>query len=259
MKLATRLFVTTSLLTAAAVGGLTIAADRLLRRYLEDEIARGLEREARLVALLPADSLRWPEFAREVGARIGERVTLIDATGRVRGDTEFDRASLDRLENHLLRPEVQEALTAGVGRAERLSASTNERRLYVAVRSGPTGLAVVRVSTTLAAVDAQVGAVQRTVALVGLAALLAAGLLAWLLSRGVAKPLVQLGGAARAIADGRSPAFPDSHVPEVAQHILALRAMHEQLDQRFADLVREREETATLIETMADGVVAADA
>jgi len=259
VKLATRLFVTTSLLTAAAVGGLTIAADRLLRRYLEDEIARGLEREARLVALLPADSLRWPEFAREVGARIGERVTLIDATGRVRGDTEFDRASLDRLENHLLRPEVQEALTAGVGRAERLSASTNERRLYVAVRSGPTGLAVVRVSTTLAAVDAQVGAVQRTVALVGLAALLAAGLLAWLLSRGVAKPLVQLGGAARAIADGRSPAFPDSHVPEVAQHILALRAMHEQLDQRFADLVREREETATLIETMADGVVAADA
>src|SRR2546422_787237 len=35
--------------------------------------------------------------------------------------------------------------------------------------------------------------------------------------------------------------------------------MNEQLDQRFTDLVREREETATLIETMADGVVAADA
>src|SRR2546430_16932724 len=71
--------------------------------------------------------------------------------------------------------------------------------------------------------------------------------------------LVQLGGAARAIADGRPPAFPDSRVPEVAQHIVALRDMHEQLDQRFTDLVREREESATLIETMADGVVAADA
>ena len=138
MKLATRLFVMTSLLAAAAVGGLTIAADRLLRRYLEDEVARGLEREARLVAaLLPADSLRWPDFARELGARIGQRVTLIDARGKVRGDTEFDRASMDRLENHLLRPEVQEALSAGVGRAERLSASTNERRMYVAVRGGP--------------------------------------------------------------------------------------------------------------------------
>src|SRR5204863_54364 len=50
-----------------------------------------------------------------------------------------------------------------------------------------------------------------------------------------------------------------SRVPEVAHHIVALRAMHAQLDQRFTDLVREREETATLIETMADGVVAADA
>ena len=260
MKLATRLFVTTSLLAAAAVGGLTIAADRLLRRNLEDAIARGLEREARLTAaLVPVDSLRWPEFARELGARIGQRVTLIDATGRVRGDTEFDRASLDRLENHLLRPEVQQALSAGVGQAQRVSASTNERRMYVAVRAGTADLAVVRVSTTLTAVDQQVGAVQRTVALLGLAAVLVAGALAWLLSRQVAKPLVQLGGAARAIADGRPPAFPDSSVPEVAHHILALRAMHEQLDQRFADLVREREETATLIETMADGVVAADA
>jgi len=118
---------------------------------------------------------------------------------------------------------------------------------------------VVRLSTTLAAVDAQVAAVQRAVAFVGLVALLAAGALAWLLSREVLKPLVQLGGAARAIADARRPAFPDSSIPEVAQHIVALRAMHEQLDQRFADLVREREETATLIETMADGVVAADA
>jgi len=260
VKLATRLFVTTSLLVTAAVGGLTVGADRLLGRHLEDEVAQGLEREARLVAdLLPPDSLRWPEFARELGARIGQRVTLIDAKGRVRGDTEFDRASLDRLENHLLRPEVQQALSAGVGRAERLSASTNERRMYVAVGGGPPGLAVVRVSTTLAAVDAQVDAVQGTVALVGLAALLVTGALAWLISREVAKPLVQLGGAARAIADGRPPAFPDSTVPEVAQHIVALRAMHQQLDQRFTDLVREREETGTLIETMADGVVAADA
>src|SRR2546422_7433077 len=62
--------------------------------------------------------------------------------------SDLDRASLDRLENHLLRPEVQQALSTSVGRAERLSASTNERRMYIAVRGGPGGPAVVRVSTT---------------------------------------------------------------------------------------------------------------
>ena len=260
MKLATRLFVTTSVLVAVAVAGLTIAADRVLRRQLEDEIARGLEHEARLVAtLLPSDSLHWPELALELGALIGHRVTLIDPKGTVRGDTEFDRASLGQLENHLMRPEVQEALAGGLGRGARLSASTNERRVYVAVRGGPAGLAVVRVSTTLAAVDAEVDAVQRAVALAGLAAVLAAAALAWLVSREVAKPLVALGDAARAIAAGRAPVFPDARVPEVAEHIVALRAMHRQLDQRFTELVREREETTALIETMADGVVAADA
>ena len=259
MKLATRLFVTTSVPVAVAVVGLVAAADRLLRRNLEDEIARSLEHEARVLAtLLPADSLHWPELARQLGASTGHRVTLIDPKGNVRGDTEFDRAALSQLENHLMRPEVQQALATGVGRGERLSASTNERRMYVAVRGGPPGLAITRVSTTLAAVDAQVAAVQGAVALAGLGAIAAAAILAWLLSREVARPLVELGDAARAIADGRPPAFPGSNVPEIAQHIVALRAMLRQLDQRFLDLVHEREETQTLIETMVDGVVAAD-
>jgi two-component system phosphate regulon sensor histidine kinase PhoR len=264
VKLATRWFVTTSLVAAAAVLGLTVASDRLLRRDLEDLIAGGLEREGQVIAaLLPADSLRWPDVARSLGTRLGHRVTLIDPKGTVRGDTEFDRRSLGGLENHLLRPEVQQALALGSGRATRLSASTNERRLYVAVRGGPPGLAVVRISTTLATVDAQVGTVQRAVALAGLgvfvASLLAAGALRWRISRDVTQPLAQLTTAARAIAEGQTPAFPAARVPEVAKHVAALRGMHRELDQRFAELVREREETATLIETMTEGVLAADA
>ncbi len=261
MRLAARLFVSSSLLLAATVVGLIVAADHVLRWHLEADIATGLEHEARLVAtLLPPDSLAWPDAPRRLGALIGHRLTLIDPKGRVRGDTEFDRAALAQLENHASRPEVVQALATGAGRDQRLSASTNERRLYVAVRGGfPPGLAVVRVSTTLAAVDAAIDAVQRGVALAGLAALAVAALLAWALSGTIARPLVQLGTAARAIAAREAPEFPDARIPEIADHVLALRAMHQQLDQRFAELRREREETHTLIESMADGVLAADA
>jgi two-component system, OmpR family, phosphate regulon sensor histidine kinase PhoR len=260
VTLAGRVFASTSLLLAATVGGLIVAADQLLRRNLEAEIATGLEHEARLVAtLLPGDSSAWPDAARRLGLLVGHRVTLIDPKGRVRGDTEFDRDALAQLENHAGRPEVRQALTAGVGRDERLSASTNERRMYVAVRGGPPGLAVVRLSTTLDAVDQTVGAVQRGVALAGVAALCIAALLAWTLSGAIARQLVQLGDAARAIAAGEAPVFPDSRIPEIAEHVLALRAMHEQLVQRFQDLRQEREETHTLIESMADGLLATDA
>jgi two-component system, OmpR family, phosphate regulon sensor histidine kinase PhoR len=263
MRLSTRLFASIGLLVAAAVAGSIIAADVLLRRHLEQEIARELEREARLVAAVaPADSIRWPEFAALAGAQLGRRVTLIDPEGHVRGDTEFDRASLAQLQNHRDRPEVRAALDSaggrGVGMNERVSASTNEPQMYVAVRGGPPGLAVVRVSTSLVSVDAEIHAVQRAVAAAGLLMLLAAGLVAWLLARALARPLLRIAEAARDIAAGRAAEFPDVHVPELARHVDALRAMHHELEGRFEDLRREREESRTLLEALSDGVVAAD-
>jgi len=261
MKLVTRLFASIGLLVAAAVAGSIIAADVILRRHLEQEIAGELEREARLVAAFtPADSARWPEFAALAGARLGRRVTLIDPEGHVRGDTEFDRASLARLENHRNRPEVRAVLDSAqrVGMNERLSASTNEPQMYIAIKDGPPGLAVVRVSTTLIVVDAQVHAVQRAVAAAGLLLLLATWLVAWLLSRVLARPLLGIADAARDIAAGRAAEFPDVHVPELAHHVDALRAMHHELERRFEDLRREREESRTLLEALSDGVLAAD-
>ena len=260
MRLATRFFLSASALVAATVAGVTLATDQILRHRLEDEIAAGLEREARLVASqLPDDSLAWPRAAISLGAMIGRRVTLIDPTGRVRGDTEFPADALPGLENHAQRPEVLAATAGGVGRGERLSASTNERRLYVAIRGGPPGITVVRVSATLATVDAQVGVVQRATALVGAVAILLAALLAWSGGRRYARPMIELTAAAQAIAEERLPELPDSRIPEIAQHARALRAMHGELVARFGALRQEREESAALVETMTDGVIATDA
>jgi two-component system phosphate regulon sensor histidine kinase PhoR len=260
MRFATRLFVSTSLLVAATVLGLTLAADRILRRGLTRETAAALEREARLVAVqIPADSLAWPQTAITLGRLIGHRVTLIDPSGRVRGDTDFPPDALPELENHADRPEVRAALDSGIGRSARYSVSTSENRLYVAIRGGTPGLAVVRVSATLAVVDAQISAVQRAVMLAGAVAIVLAGLLAWVGSRHYARPLVGLTAAAQDIAEERPPTFPDSRVPEIAQHTRVLRTMHGQLVARFTDLRRQREESAALVEAMTDGVVATDA
>ncbi|HEY3219689.1 MAG TPA: ATP-binding protein [Gemmatimonadales bacterium] len=261
MRLATRLFASIGLLVTAAVVGSILAADVVLRRHLEAEIAAGLEREARLVAAVtPADSTQWPEFAAVAGGRLRRRVTLIDPEGHVRGDTEFDRPSLAQLQNHRDRPEVRAVLDSGaaVGMSRRLSASTNERQMYVAVRDGPPGLAVVRVSASLTSVDLQVYALQRAVAAAGLVLLIAAALVAWVLARALARPLLRIAAAARDIADGRPAEFPDLGTPELARHVDALRAMHHELERRFEELRREREESRTLLESLSDGVLAAD-
>jgi two-component system phosphate regulon sensor histidine kinase PhoR len=214
MRLATRFFVSSSLLVTATVLGLIVAADRILRKELERETGASLEREARLVErLVPPDSTTWPSVAISVGRLIGHRVTLIDPSGRVRGDTEFPADALPGLENHATRPEVLQALATGVGRSARYSVSTDLNRMYVAVRGGPPGLAIVRVSTTLATVDAQITAVEWAVLVAGGVAIGLAALLAWIGSRHYARPLVDLNAAAQAIAEERTPVFPDSRIP----------------------------------------------
>ena len=113
MRLTTRFFVSTVLLVTVTVAGLLIAVERLLRERLVAGEAAELEHEARLVAVaLPSDSARWPDAARALGDQLGRRVTLIDPTGRVRGDTEFGRDALSRLETLVMTAGVELPLRA---------------------------------------------------------------------------------------------------------------------------------------------------
>jgi len=71
-------------------------------------------------------------------ARAGQmRLTLMDSTGRVIFESDVPQDSLCRIENHLLRPEVQMALKAGVGRDERLSVTIRKRLFYAAKKIPP--------------------------------------------------------------------------------------------------------------------------
>ena len=72
--------------------------------------------------------------------------------------------------------------------------------------------------------------------------------------------LVRVHAASVTTADWRfrAAAFPDVRVPELANHVDALRAMRHELERRFDDLRREREESRTLLESLSDGVLAAD-
>jgi signal transduction histidine kinase len=94
------------------------------------------------------------------------------------------------------------------------------------------------------------------------AALLALALgsvLAFLAARSIARPLTAITSAAHAIAAGAPPRFPHSGIPDIDALVQALRAMHHQLGERFGELRREQAESAALVESMVEGVIAADA
>jgi two-component system, OmpR family, phosphate regulon sensor histidine kinase PhoR len=251
-----RLVLGSVLILVLTVGILFWAAERSLRRDLEDEIGRTLATEAALVReALPADSTAWPTVIRRLANLTNHRITLIDRDGWVRSDSDFPPGPLPAIENHGERAEVRAALAGMKGMASRRSETIGRLLLYVALPGGP---GVVRVAAGLDQVDEVVDRAQRAVAGAALLALLIGSLLALAAGRSIAQPLIEIGSAARAIAAGAPPRFPRSGVPDIDSLVQALRQMHQQLGDRFDEIRREQAETAALIESMVEGVIAAD-
>jgi two-component system phosphate regulon sensor histidine kinase PhoR len=250
---ARRLVLGTVLLLCLTLLALVWAAERSFRRSLEADLAGALEREARLVrAALPADSARWSETVRRLAAGSGHRIVLAMPDGDVRVDSDAlagtNGASLVDAE------EIRKALAGERGtyvEPSRLGPAV----LHVAIPGGP---GAVRVSGSLAGVDATVREAKEAMAGGALIALLIGAALALLAARSVSRPMGELVTSARAIAAGTPPRFPRSSVSEIDALVQGLRQMDRQLAERFDALRRERAESATLVDAMTEGVIAAD-
>jgi signal transduction histidine kinase len=172
------------------------------------------------------------------------------------GDSDFDDASLRVLENHLTRPEVQQAFAHGVGIDRRQSTSTKRDEMKVAVAAWP---GIVRISAPLVQVDDLVGGAQRAVLLAGLAALLVGAILAAVTGEALARPLRELAVASHALGADQRPQYPVSSIREVRRLVQAFGTMQEELGARMEELQRGRDQTETLIQSMVEGVAATDA
>jgi signal transduction histidine kinase len=257
MKLTQRLLIGSLLIVGVLVALVVAILDgRLRSRFYEDSSAQ-LLREARLVAAQWHPGLAVDSLANAAGRALGHRVTLIDSSGKVVGDSEFDPPALDELENHLTRPEVQDAQRSGNGTSRRISPSAGDEELYAAVRAG-SGFA--RVSVSARSIQ-QLFARARTDVLVSAGLALAlAFVLVWLFSRSVARPVLELRDVARALAAGDLARRPSLAAPgEVGDLASAVHRLAEQLSSRLEALEAEEVRLVALTESLNEGVIAIDA
>jgi two-component system phosphate regulon sensor histidine kinase PhoR len=254
VKLAQRLLLQSLAIVAVMVVSVVIIIDNQLHTSITDQTTHDLAGEARLLATQWKPGVDADSLADEAGAATGHRVTLIDSTGHVVGDSDFDGLALQRLENHSSRPEVIAALKSDVGAARRMSPSTGEEQLYVAVKA-PRGVA--RVSVTTRAVEEIFGSARNGVIVAGLISFLLAAVLALLFSRAVSRPIVELRDVARSIAAGERRRHPALSAPgEVGDLADAIYRLAEQLEARLSALAAEQSILTALVETLNEGVVA---
>ena len=254
MKLAHRLLLQSLAIVAVMVISVVVIIDNQLQSRIADQTSHDLAGEARLMAMQWRPGVNADSLADEASTATGHRITLIDSTGHVVGDSEFDGPALQGLENHSTRPEVIAARQHGLGTSRRMSPSTGEEQLYVAVKA-PQGVA--RVSVTTKTVEDLFSRARSGVIAAGLISFLLAAVLALLFPRAVSKPITDLRDVARSIAAGEGRRYPALSAPgEVGDLADAIHRLAEQLEARLSALAAEQSILTALVETLNEGVIA---
>jgi two-component system phosphate regulon sensor histidine kinase PhoR len=198
------------------------------------------------------------QTARDSG---GSRFTIVAPDGRVLGDSAVSGAALAQLENHLGRPEIQQALSFGRGSAIRRSSTVGEELVYAAVTIRGSGgrLGFSRVARPLRGVERDVAALRRSVGLALLLAFAITAILSIAVSSSVAGPLRAVMDSARRFAAGdlsaRSRVGRGDEIGELAR---ILNRSADQLQERLTEIARERARTDAILSAMEEGLLAVD-
>ena len=184
------------------------------------------------------------------------RVTLIARDGAVLFDTHEDPAAMD---NHADRPEVAAAFASGYGRSQRFSATRGEDLTYVAVRPAWTEAAVLRLAEPVVRIEEAIRSILMPVALATLlAALAGSGFSLWY-SRRVADRVGRLVRFSERVAQGDfTPETAPLRMEGLDELLVSLNRTAAALQQSFSSLTTERNQGATILSSMVEGVAVLD-
>lgn len=209
-----------------------------------------------LVEKNAADSL--DAIAKELGATINTRITVIDPQGRVLADSKENPEDMD---NHRWRPEIAQALDGEAGTSVRFSRTVKKDMLYVAVPMFKQGeiIGVVRTSLFLDDINTLLNALGMRILLICAIIAAASLILAVLFSRNLSKPIRELVHASRRLAVG------DFNVTVLFKRRDELKELADsfndmvlQIKTLFNEVSLEKEALNTIIASIQEGVLVLD-
>jgi two-component system phosphate regulon sensor histidine kinase PhoR len=253
------------LLIVAAFAGLGLyilgKVEGDFRKSIEADLASQAQMAKNLVGPLVqqgAPPSAFDQLAKQLGAQTDTRVTIIAPDGTVLGDSEADPATM---ENHLSRPEVEEAIRTGQGKSDRPSSTLGINFTYVATSVTADGnvVGVVRVARPTAAVDSALSDITRSILIGVVATAAAAAALSLLVGSAVTRPLSRLAKAARGIAAGnlseRVSPRPSGELGDLSD---AFNQMAASVEDLLLSASQERSRLIAALNSSIDAVVAVD-
>ena len=256
--------------------GLLIARELAVRSLDQEKIVQSgliLEARASLVAYGLQPFLMQPEAlsptpqlqtaVRDLSARALARITVITLDGRVLADSAVSEHLLGTLENHLTRPEIQQAVATGRGTDLRTSHTTGERTLYLAIRLHGLNEAMpavfLRLGLPMTTFDRDMAKLHQDLALAfGIAFLIAVALSMWL-AHSLTKPLSEIVVAAQRLAKGdHAVRIRTGARDEVGLLADTFNHMTDQLRTKIDELSEDRSQLLAMLTSMVEGVMVLD-
>ena len=200
----------------------------------------------------------FDSFADTWSEIINARITIIAPDGTVVGESQADRFEMD---NHLDRPEVQEALAEGLGRSIRYSRTEGKEFMYTAVPVVREGsfVNIVRIAITTEQVQSDTTNFIRPIILNTVVGLLLAIIFAAIIAEFLSRPVRQLTEAVKKVTVedlNLEPIFSSQN--ELGQLANAFEAVVSEIQHQVNTFEQERRMLEAVLEQLNDGVVIVD-
>jgi len=198
------------------------------------------------------------ELVKALGKDTRTRFTVITVAGLVLADSDKDPHSMN---NHLLRPEIQESIYHDFGITTRYSDTLKTRMMYLArsVRVQDKLLGYVRAALPLTLINQRISD-SRKMIIFGIAIItLLTLILGFFLARHFIKPLLQLTGMAEAMAAGDfSISLKSNRRDEIGRLVQAFNLMAVKSRARIEIINTDRSKLNAILTGMREGVIAVD-
>ena len=268
LNIQSKLTLTITVMIALILTGIYVYLKGHLHTYTYQRIRSNLLQEATFAKLyferlyrqeLSIDQI--DQIADEMGAALNLRLTIVDKTGKVWGDSELEGDNLSTVENHLFRPEIQSALTVGSGEERRFSTTLRQQMLYVAFPfqyhqeiSG-----VIRLAVPLVEIELIEQHLRRILITSLLAAFFLSIIMSFFASQLVSKPIQNVSMFAREIALGnfdRKLHFTTND--EIQDLAKSINDMAEQIRAKIQEMLANKTRLEAVLFSMFEGVMVVD-
>ncbi len=222
-------------------------------------LREGLFVQAGLIAeqipYAPAGNLDY--FCRKYREKTGARITVVDATGRVLGDSDEPSAAM---ENHADRPEIRDAGIGPAGSAIRFSKTLGKNLFYLAIPvSRDSGSMFLRLSMPLSDVEAAVAKTRVRMFTASFAALFIAILMGLFQTRRITKAVEEITAFSKEISAGhlgkRLFLKEKGEIGELAKNI---NDMAHELRTRLKQSEEEKHKLEAILRNLSDGLMLID-